>query len=68
VQEVLKNDRVDFHTYTHKTEKTHAFVLRGLDQKPTPKEALMEENINALEIYNMRGTNRSAYFVALGII
>jgi hypothetical protein len=71
VQEVLKNDGVDFHTYTHKTEKTHAFVLRGLDQKPTPKEiaeALIEENINLLEIYNMRGTNRSAYLVALGII
>jgi hypothetical protein len=46
-------------------------VLRGLDQKPTPKEiaeALIEENINVLEIYNMRGTNRSAYLVALGII
>jgi hypothetical protein len=27
IQEVLKNDNVDFHTYTHKTEKTHAFVL-----------------------------------------
>jgi hypothetical protein len=38
VQEVLKNDGVDFHTYTHKTEKTHAFVLRRLDQKPTPNE------------------------------
>jgi hypothetical protein len=39
---------VDFHTYTHKTEKTHAFVLRGLHQGPTPKEvaeALQTEKV-----------------------
>jgi hypothetical protein len=61
VQEVLKSDGVDFHTYMHKNEKTHAFVLRGLDQRPAPKEiaeALLDENINMLEIYSTRGTNR----------
>ncbi|CAH1380902.1 unnamed protein product, partial [Tenebrio molitor] len=53
---------VDFHTYTHKTEKTHAFVLRGLHQGPTPKEvaeALQTEK----EIYSMRGTNWPAYLI-----
>jgi hypothetical protein len=41
-------------------------VLTGLDQRPAPKEiaeALLDENINVLEIYCMRGTNRPAYLV-----
>ncbi|KAH0816491.1 hypothetical protein GEV33_006301 [Tenebrio molitor] len=65
LREVLKNDGVDFHTYTHKTAKTHAFVLRGLHREPTPKEiaeALQEEEVDAQEIY-MRGTNWPAYLV-----
>ncbi|KAH0821044.1 hypothetical protein GEV33_001748 [Tenebrio molitor] len=35
LQEVLKNDSVDFHTHTHKTD---SFVLRGLHQGNAKKE------------------------------
>jgi hypothetical protein len=55
----LKNDEIEYHTYTHKSNKTHAFVLRGLHQGPAPKEvaeALVEEDVDANEIYNMRGS------------
>ncbi|CAH1379808.1 unnamed protein product, partial [Tenebrio molitor] len=57
---------IDFHTYTHKTEKTHAFVLRGLHQRPTAKEvaeALQTEKVEAQEIYCMRGTKWPAYLI-----
>jgi hypothetical protein len=63
LQEVLKNDSVDFHTHTHKTD---SFVLRGLHQGPTPKEvaeALHAEEVEAQEIYSTRGTNWPAYLV-----
>jgi hypothetical protein len=66
IQKVLKNDNIDFHTYTHKTEKTHAFVLRGLHQGPTAKEvaeALQTEKVEAQEIYCMRGTKWPAYLI-----
>lgn len=33
-QEVPKLEKREFHTFTQKTEKTHAFVLRGLDHVP----------------------------------
>ncbi|KAJ3629934.1 hypothetical protein MTP99_014296 [Tenebrio molitor] len=66
VQEILKHDNIEFHTYTHKDNKTHAFVLRGLDQKPELEdiaEALKTEQIAIINIYNMRATNRPAYLV-----
>jgi hypothetical protein len=66
LQEVLKNDEIEYHTYTHKNNKTHAFVLRGLHQGPAPKEvaeALVEEDVDANEIYNMRGTNWPTYLI-----
>lgn len=50
-----------FHTYTHKEDKTHAFVLRGLDPQ-TDLEYIKEEfsNQNKIEIINifkMKNTN-----------
>ncbi|RZC32758.1 hypothetical protein BDFB_014354 [Asbolus verrucosus] len=60
---------MEFHTYTPAEEKTHAFVLRGLDQRPTPKEIAedLENNYNLLadKIYEMKGTARPFYLVVM---
>lgn len=60
-------ERSHFHTYTPASSKTHGFVLRGLDHKPTieeVKEALMEEHeIECENIYEMRATQRPQYLV-----
>ncbi|KAG5897986.1 hypothetical protein JTB14_007931 [Gonioctena quinquepunctata] len=47
MQKLLLETGTQFHTYTHKAEKTHAFVIKGLESAPTPEEleeALKEEH------------------------
>ncbi|CAG9819368.1 unnamed protein product [Phaedon cochleariae] len=46
----LENDEVSFYTYTLKKNKSHAFVLRGLDFKPEPSE--IKEDLE--EVYEMK--------------
>ena len=44
---------IPWHTYSTTTEKTHAYVLRGLDHKPEPDEVLNElkqENIGVMKV------------------
>lgn len=58
---LLADDEFQFHTYTQKSEKTHAFVLKGLDVG-TDTEYLREEfrnqnKIQVIEIYKMKNTN-----------
>ncbi|KAG5876785.1 hypothetical protein JTB14_006758 [Gonioctena quinquepunctata] len=46
VKKLLEKAEFQFHTYTHSDEKTHAFILKGLDSEPDPedvKQALIEE-------------------------
>ncbi|RZC35282.1 hypothetical protein BDFB_014501 [Asbolus verrucosus] len=60
---------MEFHTYTPAEEKTHAFVLRGLDQRPTPEEIAEDPennyNLQADKIYEMKGTARPLYLVVM---
>lgn len=57
--EFLRKKHTDFHTYTPKEEKTHAFVLKGLCRELPPEE-LKEELATQIEciknVYKMKGT------------
>ncbi|KAG5880004.1 hypothetical protein JTB14_018104 [Gonioctena quinquepunctata] len=47
IRKLLLELEMEFHSYTNKAEKTHAFVIRGLESAPTPEEleeALKEEH------------------------
>lgn len=62
----LEQEKQEFHTYTVKSERTHAFVLRGMDGDVKPDEiinGLKEENFRAKECFLMKGTARPLYLV-----
>ncbi|CAG9819855.1 unnamed protein product [Phaedon cochleariae] len=65
VKRKLREDEVPYYTYSLKKEKTHAFVLRGLDFEPEPSEILeeMESNygIKAKEVYRLNTRFRPLY-------
>jgi hypothetical protein len=67
VKDVLKSNDTAYHTFTHKDEKTHAFVLRGLCQGPTEedvRDALQDENeVTVHKVYRMKGARRPCYLV-----
>ena len=66
-KDMFKEKSIEFHTYTWKDEKEHAFVLRGLHQEIEPNELKEELNENELlhvkNVYRMRGTKYPAYLV-----
>lgn len=66
-KEMFKSKKIEFHTFTWKDEKEHAFVLRGLHQEIEPEEIKDELNENELlhvkNVYRMRGTKYPAYLV-----
>ncbi|RZC38069.1 hypothetical protein BDFB_013870, partial [Asbolus verrucosus] len=57
--------KIEFHTYTPADEKTHAFVIRRLDQKSTLEEIVEDLKNNyrleANKVYEMKGTARPLY-------
>lgn len=61
------NTNTYFHTYTPKETKTHAFVVRGLDNKPTEEmivEAFMQEHeIELASVYQMNTKGRPLYLI-----
>lgn len=63
----LKQEDTEFHTYTTAEEKTHAFVLRGLDGDISEEEIkhdLHEEyNMKIHNIYKMKNTFRPLYLI-----
>jgi hypothetical protein len=67
IKSVLSQTGTSYHSFTHKDEKTHAFVLQGLGQNPSVEEvqdALREEHeIDTIKLYKMKGTNRPKYLV-----
>ncbi|KAG5862891.1 hypothetical protein JTB14_022366 [Gonioctena quinquepunctata] len=68
MRKVLLETGSQFHTYTLKEEKTHAFVIKGLESEPTPEEleeALKDEHqLKVLKVYKMRAI-RNLYLVVL---
>ncbi|CAH0562889.1 unnamed protein product [Brassicogethes aeneus] len=65
--EILKENNSNFHTYTPQDEKTHAFVMRGLDAKitiPELKEALLKERqLETYNIFELKKTHRPLYMI-----
>ncbi|KAK4882419.1 hypothetical protein RN001_005738 [Aquatica leii] len=67
LNKTLQKDKIEYHTYTHKNQKPHAFVLRSLDHEPEPTDVKHEiekdYGIKIKEVYRMRGTKRPAFLV-----
>lgn len=63
----LKEEQTEFHTYTTPEEKTHAFVLRGLDgeiaEEEIKQELQDEHNMQVFHIYKMKNTVRPLYLI-----
>lgn len=65
-QELLEQKQVEFHTYTPRNEKTHAFVCRGLDHEPDPQDILREltlKKVPVKQVYRLNGTTYPLYMV-----
>ena len=64
---LAEDENIEFHTYTTSKEKTHAFVLRGLQGDPTPDEIKedIEENhgIYIKNIYKMKTKYKPLYLL-----
>lgn len=65
--ELLEKNKEDFHTYTEKNKKTHAFVLKGIDSDPTTVEIQqdIEEkySLKIQNIYKLKNTTRNIYLI-----
>lgn len=63
----LENKKTSFHTYTDTTEKTHAFVIRGLAEDVTTedieKELTETHKIPVKKCYKMSNINRPLYLL-----
>ncbi|RZC36862.1 hypothetical protein BDFB_011737, partial [Asbolus verrucosus] len=62
----IEEQQIEFHTYTIKENKTHAFVLRGLDHQPKIEEIqneLINQKVEVKQIFQMKQTRRPAYLV-----
>jgi len=66
-KETLAKSKVPFHTYSNKSEKTHAFVVHGFWNEPEPEEitaALNERHeIPVIKTYRMSTRKRPLYMV-----
>jgi hypothetical protein len=67
LRDALKDSKAaDWHTYTLRTEKTHAFVAYGLENHPDPediKKDLLSKGVPVVNVYKMKNTNSSLYVV-----
>lgn len=65
--DIANKMKIEFHTYTPAPQKTHAFVVRGLDFEPTPdevKRAFLEEyDIEVSSVYQMHTKFRPLYMI-----
>lgn len=65
--QTLEEKTEDFHTYTEKSRKTHAFILKGIDSKPSPEEIQQDieekHNFKIKNVYKLKNTSRDIYLV-----
>ncbi|CAH1103010.1 unnamed protein product [Psylliodes chrysocephalus] len=63
----IKSEEMSFHTYTNKTEKSHAFVLRGLGDgtkiDDLEEDLMQNYEIKTRSIYRMTTRNRPLFLV-----
>lgn len=65
-KEMLRENSVEFHTFSMKEDKNHAFVLRGLFQEVDVGDIMAEikeQDIPVKEVFRMKGTRYPAYLV-----
>lgn len=66
LKEYFVRSKQPFHTYTAKGEKTHAFVLRGLNEQTMPEDIkmdLLEQKIHIKNVYKMKGTRTPLFLI-----
>lgn len=66
IMKFLDKNGIQYHTYTPKHLKTHAFTLRGLEQDielEEIKDDLIGQNVPVIQIHKMRATQSPAYMV-----
>ncbi|KAJ3616563.1 hypothetical protein MTP99_018894, partial [Tenebrio molitor] len=67
LKEVLKNStNTQWHTYATKEERTHGFVIYGLENHPDEEEVkqdLRSKKINCKTVYKMKNTSHPLYVV-----
>lgn len=65
--DIANKMKIEFHTYTPAPQKTHAFVVRGLDFEPTPdevKQAFLDEyEVEVSSVYQMHTKFRPLYMI-----
>lgn len=63
----FETGKLEYHTYTPKEDKTHAFVLKGLyhdvDMDQIKKELIIDYKIPVKTIYLMKGTKFQLYMI-----
>ncbi|CAH1099548.1 unnamed protein product [Psylliodes chrysocephalus] len=68
----IKNEKIAYHTYTARENKTHAFVLRGLAEgtKLSDIEENLEDehDIKIKAIYQMRTKERPLFLVIMDLV
>lgn len=60
LKQSLKDEDAEYHSFTTKEEKTHAFVLKGLDDSAEIEEiesGLKEANLDIIKVYRMKSRN-----------
>lgn len=64
-----EEEGVSFHTYTPSSQKTHAFVIRGLDNRPEPKDIITafqtEYDIELINVYEMHTKGRPLHLMVM---
>lgn len=66
LKQSLEEEKTGYHSYTHGKDKTHAFVLKGLEFEvgvTEIKTELQQRGIPVTEMYRMQNTRRPLYLV-----
>lgn len=68
-QRYAKENSIDYHTYTTSSNKTHAFVLRGLNQGTTEDDVVdclkNELKLPVIKVYKMRTESQWPLFLVI---
>lgn len=63
----LEKQKIKFHTYTEKKNKTHAFILKGIDSEPEiediKNDLITTYNIQVENVYKLKNTKRGMYLI-----
>lgn len=64
---IFQEGKLEYHTFTPKEEKTHAFVLKGIfhniELEDIKNELIMDHKINCKNVYTMRGTKWPMFLI-----